>query len=635
MKNLGYLNKYFWKYRGRLFMGFFFILLANIFNVYAPIIVGEGIDFLAECIRVVPSLKDGSQTSASVPSPYSYQVMQSWFGNNDTTIALDSISYTSTIIKIAVYLAFAYFVFYIIKGIFLFYQRQTIIVMSRYIEYDLKNEIYDHYQKLDMSFYKRNRTGDLMNRISEDVNRVRMYLGPAIMYTINLVILVIMCVAVMWRIDAELTLYTLSPLPFMMIAIFYVSTVINKKTEKVQSQQSKLSTMVQETMSGIRVLKAFGREKYYTEVFTKESDDYKKKQLDLVKADSLFMPVIAILVGLSTILTVYIGSNKVIAGGITYGVIIQFVFYVNQLTWPFASVGWVTSLVQKAEASQARVNEFLATEPEISPFDRLRDLPFDKIENDAESTNIEGVIEFKNVNFTYPDSGVEALHNVSFTIQKGERVAIIGKTGSGKSTIAQLMLRMFDPNTGSISIDGLDIKKQNLYSLRKAIGYVPQDVFLFSDTINSNIGFGLENQDEEIIKQAAKDADVYHNIIDFPKQFETLLGERGINISGGQKQRISIARAIAKNPNILLFDDCLSAVDTETEEHILSALDRIMENKTSIIISHRISSLKNATRILVLDKGSIIEQGSHDELMKLDGLYASMYRRQSINEKEL
>ena len=627
MKNLGYLNKYFWKYRGRLFMGFFFILLANIFNVYAPIIVGEGIDFLAECIRVVPSLKDGSQTSASVPSPYSYQVMQSWFGNNDTTIALDSISYISTIIKIAVYLAIAYFVFYIIKGIFLFYQRQTIIVMSRYIEYDLKNEIYDHYQKLDMSFYKRNRTGDLMNRISEDVNRVRMYLGPAIMYTINLVILVIMCVAVMWRIDAELTLYTLSPLPFMMIAIFYVSTVINKKTEKVQSQQSKLSTMVQETMSGIRVLKAFGREKYYTEVFTKESDDYKKKQLDLVKADSLFMPVIAILVGLSTILTVYIGSNKVIAGGITYGVIIQFVFYVNQLTWPFASVGWVTSLVQKAEASQARVNEFLATEPEI--------VAFDKIESDTQSTNIEGVIEFKNVNFTYPDSGVEALHNVSFTIQKGERVAIIGKTGSGKSTIAQLMLRMFDPNTGSISIDEIDIRKQNLSSLRKAIGYVPQDVFLFSDTINSNIGFGLEHQDEEIIKQASKDADVYHNIIDFPKQFETLLGERGINISGGQKQRISIARAIAKNPNILLFDDCLSAVDTETEEHILSALDRIMENKTSIIISHRISSLKNATRILVLDKGSIIEQGSHDELMKLDGLYASMYRRQSINEKEL
>ena len=620
MKNLGYLNKYFWKYRGRLFMGFFFILLANIFNVYAPIIVGEGIDFLADCIRVVPALKDGSQTSASVPSPYSYQVMQSWFGNKDTTIALDSISYTGTIIKIAVYLAIAYFVFYIIKGVFLFYQRQTIIVMSRYIEYDLKNEIYDHYQKLDMSFYKRNRTGDLMNRISEDVNRVRMYLGPAIMYTINLVILVVMCVVVMWRIDAELTLYTLSPLPFMMIAIFYVSTVINKKTEKVQAQQSKLSTMVQETMSGIRVLKAFGREKYYTETFTKESDDYKKKQLDLVKADSLFMPVIAILVGLSTILTVYIGSNKVIDGGITYGVIIQFVFYVNQLTWPFASVGWVTSLVQKAEASQARVNEFLATEPEI--VNVASDRP----------THIEGIIEFNNVNFTYPDSGVEALKNVSFTIQKGERVGIIGKTGSGKSTIAQLMLRMFDPNTGTISIDGIDIKKQNLSPLRKAVGFVPQDVFLFSDTINSNIGFGLENQDEEIIKQASIDADVYNNIIDFPKQFETLLGERGINISGGQKQRISIARAIAKNPTILLFDDCLSAVDTETEERILSALDRIMVNKTSIVISHRISSLKNATRILVLDKGSLIEQGSHDELMKLDGLYAAMYRKQSVSE---
>jgi ATP-binding cassette, subfamily B, multidrug efflux pump len=627
MKNLGYLNKYFWKYRGRLFMGFFFILLANIFNVYAPIIVGEGIDFLAECIRVVPSLKDESQTTASVPSPYSYQVMQSWLGNNDTTIALDNISYTGTIVKIAVYLAIAYFVFYIIKGIFLFYQRQTIIVMSRYIEYDLKNEIYDHYQKLDMSFYKRNRTGDLMNRISEDVNRVRMYLGPAIMYTINLVILVVMCVLVMWKIDAELTLYTLSPLPFMMIAIFYVSTVINKKTEKVQAQQSKLSTMVQETMSGIRVLKAFGREKYYTEVFSQESDDYKKKQLELVKADSLFMPVIAILVGLSTILTVYVGSNKVIEGGITYGVIVQFVFYVNQLTWPFASVGWVTSLVQKAEASQARVNEFLATEPEITPFDRLRDQHSDK------PTNIEGVIEFKNVNFTYPDSGVEALKNVSFSIQKGERVAIIGKTGSGKSTIAQLILRMFDPNNGSISIDGINIKEQNLSSLRKAVGYVPQDVFLFSDTINNNIGFGLENQDEEIIKQASKDADVYENIIGFPKQFETLLGERGINISGGQKQRISIARAIAKNPNILLFDDCLSAVDTETEEHILSALDRIMENKTSIVISHRVSSLKNATRILVLDRGYLVEQGSHEELMQVDGLYAAMYRKQSNSEQ--
>lgn len=621
MKNLGYLNKYFWKYRGRLFMGFFFILLANIFNVYAPIIVGEGIDFLAECIRVVPSLKDGSQTTAAVPSPYSYQVMQSWLGNNDTTIALDSISYTGTIIKIAVYLAIAYFVFYIIKGIFLFYQRQTIIVMSRYIEYDLKNEIYDHYQKLDMSFYKRNRTGDLMNRISEDVNRVRMYLGPAIMYTINLIILVVMCVVVMWRIDAELTLYTLSPLPFMMIAIFYVSTVINKKTEKVQAQQSKLSTMVQETMSGIRVLKAFGREKYYTDVFSKESDNYKKKQLELVKADSLFMPVIAILVGLSTILTVYVGSNKVIEGGITYGVIVQFVFYVNQLTWPFASVGWVTSLVQKAEASQARVNEFLATEPSIN--NTASDKP----------TNIEGIIEFKNVYFTYPDSGVEALKNVSFSIQKGERVAIIGKTGSGKSTIAQLILRMFDPNNGSISIDGINIREQNLSSLRKAVGYVPQDVFLFSDTINNNIGFGIENQDDEIIKQASKDADVYENIMGFPKQFETLLGERGINISGGQKQRISIARAIAKNPNILLFDDCLSAVDTETEEHILSALDRIMENKTSIVISHRVSSLKNATRILVLDRGYLVEQGSHEELMLVGGLYAAMYRKQSNSEE--
>jgi ATP-binding cassette subfamily B protein len=454
-----------------------------------------------------------------------------------------------------------------------------------------------------------------MNRISEDVSRVRMYIGPAVMYTINLVILVVMCVMVMWKIDAELTLYTLSPLPFMMIAIFYVSTVINKRTEKVQSQQSKLSTMVQETISGIRVLKAFNREKYYEGVFEDESNDYKKKQLDLIKADSLFMPVIALLVGLSTILTIYIGSNKVIAGELSYGVIVQFVFYVNQLTWPFASVGWVTSLVQKAEASQERINEFLKTAPEI-------------VNTQPNEHSVAGEIEFKNVSFTYPETGVNALKGISFKVKKGEKLAIVGRTGSGKSTIAQLILRLFDTTEGDILVDQKNIKDNHLSSLRKSIGFVPQEVFLFSDTIRNNVAFGTENLSEEAMIQATKDADVYHNITDFPGGFDTLLGERGINLSGGQKQRVSIARAIAKNPSILIFDDCLSAVDTETEENILHALNRIMDGKTSIIIAHRLSSVKNADRIIVLERGKIVEEGKHEELLTNGGLYARMYEQQ-------
>jgi ATP-binding cassette subfamily B protein len=435
------------------------------------------------------------------------------------------------------------------------------------------------------------------------------------MYTINLIILVVMCIWVMWDIDSELTLYTLSPLPFMMLLIFYVSTIINRRTDRVQKQQSKLATMVQETMSGIRVLKAFNREDYFEKEFQKESDDYKNKQLGLVKADALFMPVIALLVGLSTILTVYIGSTKVMAGELSYGVIVQFVFYVNQLTWPFASVGWVTSLVQKAEASQARINEFLLSKPEVH-------------NTEPNKHSVEGNIEFNNVRFTYPDTGVEAIKGLSFKIKKGERLAIVGRTGSGKSTIAQLILRLFDTTSGEILIDGKKIEHQNLEALRESIGYVPQEVFLFSESIQNNIAFGVNTLTEEQRNQAAKDADVYDNIIDFPKQFETILGERGINLSGGQKQRVSIARAIAKDPNILIFDDCLSAVDTETEEHILQALDRIMQNKTSIIISHRISSIKNADKIIVLDNGQVAEEGSHAELLTRKGLYAAMYERQ-------
>jgi ATP-binding cassette subfamily B protein len=613
MRNLSHLNKYFWKYRGRLFMGFLFILLANIFNVYAPKLIGDGIDFLAESLKAKTIIDGGKSTT--VAAPESIRDFNYLIGSDQNTITLTGDNFYDEIIYIAFVLSIGYIIFYIIKGIFLFFQRQTIIVMSRYIEYELKNEIYDQYQRLDMSFYKKNRTGDLMNRISEDVSRVRMYIGPAVMYTINLVILVVMCVMVMWKIDAELTLYTLSPLPFMMIAIFYVSTVINKRTEKVQSQQSKLSTMVQETISGIRVLKAFNREKYYEGVFEDESNDYKKKQLDLIKADSLFMPVIALLVGLSTILTIYIGSNKVIAGELSYGVIVQFVFYVNQLTWPFASVGWVTSLVQKAEASQERINEFLKTAPEI-------------VNTQPNEHSVAGEIEFKNVSFTYPETGVNALRDVSFKVHKGEKLAIVGRTGSGKSTIAQLILRLFDTTEGEILVDQKNIKDNHLSSLRKSIGFVPQEVFLFSDTIRNNVAFGTENLSEEAMIQATKDADVYHNITDFPGGFDTLLGERGINLSGGQKQRVSIARAIAKNPSVLIFDDCLSAVDTETEENILHALNRIMDGKTSIIIAHRLSSVKNADRIIVLERGKIVEEGKHDDLLLNGGLYARMYEQQ-------
>ena len=491
--------------------------------------------------------------------------------------------------------------------------------MSRHIEYDLKNEIYRQYQHLDTAFYKKNRTGDLMNRISEDVNRVRMYLGPAVMYTINLIILIVMCIAVMWKIDKELTLYTLSPLPFMMLGIFYVSTIINRRTDRVQQQQSKLSTMVQESMSGIRVLKAFDRENFFIRRFTHESDVYKTKQLELVKADALFMPVIMVLVGMSTILTLYIGSNKVIAGEISYGVIVQFVFYVNQLTWPFASVGWVSSLVQKAEASQARINEFLQQEPEVKT--GTEPLP-----NTLEE------ITFEQVHFTYPESGVKALNGVSFSIKKGETVAIIGRTGSGKSTLAQLILRSYDPTEGAIRVNQKNLRDYHLGNWRERLGLVPQEVFLFSDSIRNNILFGVDDGDQQKVEKAAKLADVHDNIIGFPNGYETLLGERGINISGGQKQRISIARALIKNPEVLILDDCLSAVDTQTEENILNGLKTNQANSTTIIIAHRISSIKHAHRILVLEHGKIVEEGSHDFLLQKGGAYAELFRLQQLEE---
>jgi len=616
LKNLLYLNKYFWKYRGRLFMGTLLILAGNVFAVYAPAIVRDGVDFLANSLSASDKLKQGA-TSVEVNQPTSFKNIASWFGSTSESIELTTANFSSVVVKVAILLALAYLVFFAIKGVLLFFQRQALIVMSRYMEYDLKNEVYDKYQQLDYAFYKRNRTGDLMNRISEDVNRVRMYVGPALMYTLNLVVLLVMCIVVMLQIDVELTLYTLSPLPFMMITIFYVSTIINRRTERVQDQQSKLSTIVQETISGIRVIKAFGREEHYNSVFDDESNLYKRKQLRLVSADALFIPVIVLLVGFSTILTIYVGAGKVMSGEITPGVIVQFVFYVNILTWPFAMVGWVTSLVQKAEASQQRINEFLKVEPAI------------KNESNDIAT-IKGDIEFKNVSFTYPDSGHVALKNLSFSVKQGQTLGIIGRTGSGKTTIVNLLLRMMDAEGGKILIDGRPIQQHNLYHLRKSIGNVPQDVFLFSDSVRNNIAFGLDTADAQAIEQAAMDADIHENIERFEKKYETQLGERGINLSGGQKQRVSIARAIVKNPQMLIFDDCLSAVDTETEEHILQSLERVMKGKTSIIISHRISSIRSADKIVVLDNGSLAEEGSHEELVSNNGIYASLFRKQQL-----
>ncbi len=620
MKALAHLNKYLVYYRWRLILGVVFIIASNIFAIYAPRLVREAFDLITAALNAYQS---GDVSNLTIDVPDAIAMVYRWAGQELTNLetAHSLADLAGIITKMSLILAAMYLVVAIFKGIFLFFTRQTVIIMSRLVEFDLKNEIFDHYQKLSLSFYRHNNTGDLMNRISEDVTFVRMYLGPAIMYSINLVVLSVLAVGAMVSVNAELTLYVLLPLPILSISIYYVSRMINKRSEAVQRQQSHLSTLVQETFSGIRVLKAYNRQRSTQENFARESNRYKVLSLDLVKVDALFMPAIILLIGLSTIITIYVGGLKAISGEITIGNIAEFVIYVNMLTWPFASIGWVTSLVQRAAASQRRINEFLHTEPEIQS-------------TKSEPDDIRGEIEFDKVGFTYPDSGIEALRDVSFTIPSGKTMAIIGRTGSGKSTIANLICRNFDVNTGEIRIDGTPIQALNLDSLRGAIGYVPQDVFLFSDTIANNIAFGLEPEEvtQEIIEQAAKDADVLRNIQNFPKGFETMLGERGINLSGGQKQRVSIARAIAPRPAILIFDDCLSAVDTETEEVILHNLKRIMLNRTTLLISHRVSTVKSAEQIVVLDRGQIIESGTHDELIALGGEYESIHQKQLLED---
>ncbi len=591
MKSLRYLNKYLLKYKYRLLLGLIFTVISNFFQILPAQVVRHSFNLIREGISL-HSLYDGLNQQAEVYDIFANSILV----------------YGVIILLMA-----------LLRGVFLFFVRQTIIVMSRLIENDLKNEIYEHYQSLPLSFYRKNNTGDLMARISEDVSRVRMYLGPAIMYGINLVVLFVMVIPYMLSVNVKLTMYTLIPLPILAISIYYVNNIIERKSDEIQKSLSGITTFVQEAFSGIRVLKSFVREDDSHNNFTTASNVYKDKSLDLNFVNSLFFPLVLFLVGLSTIITVYIGGQEVINGTITPGNIAEFLIYVNMLTWPVTSLGWTASLVQRAAASQARINEFLHTENDIVSRQNI-------------SRKIKGDIVFENVDFVYPDTHIHALKNISFRIKHGETLAVIGNTGSGKSTIANLLPRMYDATGGRILIDGIDVRDYNLESLRSQIGYVPQDVFLFSDSIRNNIGFGLPSITEEQMVQAAKDADVYENIMRFPEQFETKLGERGITLSGGQKQRVSIARALVREPSILILDDSLSAVDTKTEDAILNSLRRIMVDRTSIIISHRVSSVKLADRILVLDDGVIVQHGTHEELIRQEGLYKVLYERQLQSE---
>jgi ATP-binding cassette subfamily B protein len=583
MKALKYLNKFFYKYRSRLILGIFITVIAKVFALQIPQLIKESLNIVED---------------------YKYDRI------TDIEIVKSQL-----VINILYIIGAA-----LLSGFFTFMMRQTLIVMSRLIEFDLKNEIFHQYELLSLNFYKRNRTGDLMNRISEDVGKVRMYFGPAIMYTMNMLVLFIIAITKMWNIDTKLTLYTLLPLPVLSLSIYFLSRIINRRSNIVQQYLSKLTTYAQETFSGINVVKAYSIESFTSKSFEELANTNKDKNISLFKAQALFFPLMLLLIGISNILVIYIGGMQYINGEIeNIGIIAEFIIYVNMLTWPVAVVGWVTSIVQQAEVSQRRINQFLMEKPNI-------------INHETAKSNIIGDIEFKNVSFTYEDTEITALNNVSFKVKQGETLAILGRTGSGKSTIAALIARLYDASSGTILIDNKPIKKVNLDSLRGSIGFVPQDAFLFSDTIKDNIKIGNEQASDQQIEQAAKSAYIYHNIEGFNQKFETLVGERGVTLSGGQKQRISIARALISNPEILIFDDCLSAVDTETEEIILQNLNEATKGKTTIIISHRASSVKNADHIIILENGEIVAAGTHDELVVKTGYYQDIYNQQ-LEEK--
>ena len=588
MKELAYLNKYLYKYRYRILLGLLFIIVSNILAIIPAQIVRRVINLVEENIALFRLFDDFS---------------------------LQEKIYTVFAGSILIY-GVAILVLALLKGLFTFFMRQTIIVMSRLVEYDLKNEIYEHYQSLPSSFYRQHNTGDLMARISEDVSRVRMYLGPAIMYGLNLTVLFLLLIPYMFSVNARLTLYTLLPLPILSLSIYYVNDIINRKSEEIQRSLSNMSTFVQEAFSGIRVLKAFVRERDSGEQFLAASNEYRDRSIGLGKVNALFIPLIMALVGLSSVITVFVGGVEVIRGAISPGVIAEFIIYVNMLTWPVASLGWITSIVQRAAASQQRINEFLNTKTNI-------------ISKQNIEREIAGDITLENVTFVYEDSGIKALDNVSFSVKAGESIAIVGTTGSGKSTIANIIPRLYDVTAGRVLIDDIDIRQYDLHSLRSQVGYVPQDVFLFSDTIYNNIAFGfIEKATPAQIEQAAVTADLENTISDFPDGFGTRVGERGITLSGGQKQRVSLARAIARDPRILILDDSLSAVDTKTENTILNSLQEIMRGRTTVIISHRVSSAKLADLIIVLDDGRVVEQGTNESLLAQGGIYKELYDKQ-------
>ncbi|MGI9527828.1 MAG: ABC transporter ATP-binding protein [Weeksellaceae bacterium] len=583
MKELLTLNSLIYKYKWRILLGALFILASNFIQVYSIRFVGKAINFIDE----------------------------SFSNQQDNTDFDELLLYGGLIIGLP-----------IISGFLTFLQRQTIIVASRYIEFDLKNEIFQHYQVLDQTFYKLNRTGDLMNRISEDVGYVRQYLGPGIMYPINLVTLSIILIVEMLLIDRSLTLYTLAPLPVLSVLIYFISSKINKKSREVQEEQSNLSSYVQDIFSGIRVIKSFNKENRIKEAYAEKAAVYKTKALNLANIQAFFSPLVLIVIGLSQIMILYAGGVEYINGEITeLGTLAQFFMYLNMLIWPFVSLGWISMVVQRAEASMKRINEFLSAEPHV------------KNTGDVVK-QIKGEITFKNVSFIYENTGIKALNQVSFHLPAGTTMAILGRTGSGKTTLVELVARLYDPNEGEILIDGIPLKSYELNSLRTQIGFVPQEAFLFSEKLSHNIAFAMDDVSQDIIEDYAKKADVHHNIQNFQQGYETKVGERGVTLSGGQKQRISIARALIKKPQILIFDDSLSAVDTTTEEQIIQNIQEASKAKTTLIVTHRISSAKHAEKIIVLENGSIIQEGTHESLLAVDGEYKSLYEAQLQEESE-
>ncbi|HZV72018.1 MAG TPA: ABC transporter ATP-binding protein [Saprospiraceae bacterium] len=592
MQHLKALNKYFWKYKYHLLFGIIFVAAGNYFRAWQPQVVREALDYVLDQLKLYNSADEAGKAI----------IMQ--------TLNPALLRFGGLVLLLAV-----------IMGIFMYFMRQTIIVMSRLIEYDMRKEIYDHYQYLDKSFYRRNNTGDMMSRITEDVNKVRMYLGPALLYGINLITLFIMVVYAMLKVDVRLTLYSLLPLPVLSLSIYYVSQFVQKRSQAIQVKLSKLTGIVQEVFSGIRVVKSYTQEKAFGKHFAAESEDYRLKNMSLGLIEAMFVPLMMVLIGLSTILVIYVGGLEVFKGNITTGNIAEFVIYINMLTWPVTAIGWIASIIQQANVSQGRINEFMHSHPLIVN------------KGDFKGT-VKGELVFDHVSFTYPDTGIKAVDDVSFTIQPGQKVAIIGRTASGKTTLADLILRMYDPTKGRILLDGVSLKDYDLKSLRNQLAYVPQDVFLFSDTISANIRFGAPDAPQEEVEKYAKFAAVYDDIDSLPEKFETRIGERGITLSGGQKQRISIARALIREPQLVILDDCLSAVDTHTEHTIVDFLNQELANKTAIMITHRIVGMLEYDKVLVIDKGQLVEEGTHDELIQRQGLYYELWQQQLVSSME-